>query len=86
MADSTIQLGIIGCGWAGSQAVQAAKIVSRTKVHAVADICLDRRQSVVKEFSVPEMYEDNHDWQIHKLMLYTLQRHLLGAYRWYLTH
>ena len=26
MADSTIQLGIIGCGWAGSQAVQAAKV------------------------------------------------------------
>ena len=57
MADSTIQLGVIGCGWAGSQAVQAAKIVPRTTVLAVADVCLDKRQSVVKEFSVPEIYE-----------------------------
>ena len=61
MADSKIQLGIIGCGWAGRQAVQAAKIVPRTTVLAVADICSDRKQSVVKEFSVPEMYEDYHD-------------------------
>ena len=61
MAESTIQLGVIGCGWAGSQAVQAAKVVPRTTVIAVADIWPDRCQSVAKEFSVPETYEDCHN-------------------------
>ena len=61
MAESTIQLGVIGCGWAGSQAVQAAKVVPRTTVIAVADIWPDRCQLVAKEFSVPETYEDCHN-------------------------
>ena len=60
MAKSPIQLGVIGCGWAGSQAVRAAKVVPRTTVIAVADIQPNRCQSVAKEFSVPETYEDCH--------------------------
>ena len=61
MAEPTIQLGVVGCGWAGSQAVQAAKVVPQITVIAVADLRLDRCQLAAKEFSVPEAYEGYHN-------------------------
>ena len=58
MADNPIKLGVVGCGWAGMQAVMAATAVSRTTVAAIAELDDARRESVAEEFSVPHTYCD----------------------------
>ena len=35
MANQLIQLGVVGCGWAGCQAIQAANATSRLNVIAI---------------------------------------------------
>ncbi|MCY3761317.1 MAG: Gfo/Idh/MocA family oxidoreductase [Gemmatimonadetes bacterium] len=56
-----IKLGVVGCGWAGEQAVLAATAVPRTSVVAVADLDLTRRGHVVEGFSIPGSYGDYRD-------------------------
>ena len=58
MTGHPIKLGVVGCGWAGMQAVLAATAVSRTTVVAIADLDSTRRDSVAGEFSVPHAYGD----------------------------
>ena len=53
-----IKIGVVGCGWAGSQAVHAATAGPRTTVVAVADFDTTRRESVAEAFSVPHTYGD----------------------------
>ncbi|MCZ6675742.1 MAG: Gfo/Idh/MocA family oxidoreductase [Candidatus Poribacteria bacterium] len=61
MANQTINLGVVGCGWAGRQAVLAATAVPRTTVVAVADLDATRRDSVAGEFSLSHAYADYHE-------------------------
>ena len=58
MTSNPIKLGVVGCGWAGRQAVLAATAVPRTTVFAVADLDSARRDSVAGEFSVPHAYSN----------------------------
>lgn len=58
MAKSRIRLGVVGCGWAGRQAVLAATAVPLTTVVAIADRNASRRQSVADEFSLTHTYRD----------------------------
>ena len=37
MPNQIIQLGVVGCGWAGCQAISAANATSRLKVVAIAE-------------------------------------------------
>lgn len=60
MAKSPIRLGVVGCGWAGRQAVLAATAVPRTTVVSIADLNASRRQTTADEFSLPHNYEDYH--------------------------
>ena len=61
MRDEILRLGVVGCGWAGQQAVLAAAAGPRTQVVAVSD--LDERlcQQVASESSVPRQYEGYED-------------------------
>ena len=44
MKDQIIQLGVVGCGWAGCQAIQAANATSRLNVIAIAERDATRRE------------------------------------------
>lgn len=56
MTVNPIKLGVVGCGWAGRQAVLAATAVPNTTVVAVADLDAARRKDVAGEFSVPHIF------------------------------
>jgi len=56
MTSNPIKLGVVGCGWAGMQAVLAATAVPRTTIIAIADLDSTRRENVAQEFSVPHTY------------------------------
>ena len=58
MTGHPIKLGVVGCGWAGRQAVLAATVVPRTTVVAVADLDSARREDIAGEFSAPNAYGD----------------------------
>jgi predicted dehydrogenase len=51
-----LKLGVVGCGWAGRQAVLAATAVPRTTVVAVADLNPTLRQDTARDFAVPGIY------------------------------
>lgn len=53
-----LRLGVVGCGWAGQQAVQAANLVPRTTVLAVADMDEERRTHTVETHKVERTYRD----------------------------
>ena len=61
MTGNPIKLGVVGCGWAGKQAVLAAIAVPRTTVVAVVDLNAARREDTAREFSVPHAYSDYHE-------------------------
>ena len=58
MTDNPIKLGVVGCGWAGRQAILAAAAGSRTSVVAIGELNEGRRNSVAEEFSLPHAYGD----------------------------
>ena len=58
MDGQPIKIGVVGCGWAGSQAAHAATAGPRTTVVAVADFDPARREHVAEEFSVSRAYSD----------------------------
>lgn len=53
MTNVPLKIGVVGCGWAGRQAVLAATAVPRTEVVAVSDTAPSLLQSVADEFAVP---------------------------------
>ncbi|MCX5660652.1 MAG: Gfo/Idh/MocA family oxidoreductase [Planctomycetota bacterium] len=58
---SPLRLGVVGCGWAGRQAVLAAVAGPRTEVTAVSDVSEPLLRAVADEFAVPgrhARYED----------------------------
>ena len=61
MDSETLKIGVVGCGWAGQQAVLAAAAGPRTQVVAIADLDEGLRQRVVDESSVPRQYAGYED-------------------------
>lgn len=53
-----LRLGIVGCGWAGEQAVIAGNDVARATVVAIADPDSGRRSGVQQRHDVPRAYVD----------------------------
>ena len=58
MNHKPLRIGVVGCGWAGGQAVLAAMAVPRTEVVAVSDLNETLRHRVADESDVPEQYSD----------------------------
>jgi len=58
MSVEKVRLGVVGCGWAGREAVFAGATGPRTEVVAVSDLAEELRQSVAEEFSVPHACTD----------------------------
>ena len=56
MANQFIQLGVVGCGWAGRQAIQAANATSRLNVIAIAERDPTRLAAAGDESAVPHRY------------------------------
>ncbi len=54
----TIRLGVVGCGWAGWQAIRAANATSRMKVIAIAERDPGRREQAGDDYAVPHRYGD----------------------------
>ena len=44
MTNQLIQLGVVGCGWAGCRAIEAANATARLNVIAIAERDLARRE------------------------------------------
>ena len=61
MANQLIQLGVVGCGWAGRQAINAANATSRLNVIAIAERDPVRRAEAGDENAVPHRYADYHE-------------------------
>lgn len=53
-----LRMGIVGCGWAGGQAVLAATAVPRTDVVAVSDLNEALRDLVAEKYAVSRQYGD----------------------------
>ena len=51
-----LKLGVVGCGWAGQQAIKAAQASSLVDVVAVADLDEPRRSRVASEEGVSRQY------------------------------
>ena len=58
MTNEFIQLGVVGCGWAGRQAINAANATSRLNVIAIAERDPARRMEAGDEYTVPHRYAD----------------------------
>ena len=58
MANKLILLGVVGCGWAGRQAIQAANATSRLNVIAMAERDPTRLAEAENECTVPHSYAD----------------------------
>ena len=58
MTTQTIQLGVVGCGWAGCQAIRAANATSRLNVTAIAERDAERREQAGNDYSVQHRYSD----------------------------
>ena len=51
-----LKLGVVGCGWAGQQAIKAAQASFLVDVVALADLDEPRRSRVASEEGVPRQY------------------------------
>ena len=58
MANQFTQLGVVGCGWAGCRAIEAANSTSRLNVIAIAERDPARRKQAGDENAVPHCYAD----------------------------
>ncbi|MDE0086606.1 MAG: Gfo/Idh/MocA family oxidoreductase [Candidatus Poribacteria bacterium] len=58
MTNQIIQLGVVGCGWAGCQAINAANATSRLNVTAIAECDSTRREQAGDDYAVPHRYAD----------------------------
>ncbi len=58
MKNGQIQLGVVGCGWAGCQAIQAANATSRMNVTAIAERNAARREQAGNDFAVTHRHSD----------------------------
>ena len=58
MANQLIHLGVIGCGWAGCQAIRAANATSRLKVVAIAERDPVRLAQAGDDNAVPNRYAE----------------------------
>ena len=58
MTNQIIQLGVVGCGWAGCQAINAANASSRLNVIAIAERDPTRREQAANDYAVQEQYTD----------------------------
>lgn len=58
MPEQLIQIGVVGCGWAGRQAIASANATSRLNVIAIAERDPTRREEAGDEHSVPNQYAD----------------------------
>ncbi len=58
MAKKLIQLGVVGCGWAGCRAIESANATSRLKVIAIAERDATRREQASNDNAVPHRYID----------------------------
>ncbi len=58
MTNQLIQLGVVGCGWAGCQAISAANATSRLNVIAIAERDTERRNQAGKDYEVQHQHKD----------------------------
>ena len=58
MNTDTIQLGVVGCGWAGCRAIESANATSRLNVIAIADRDANRLKQAGDDNAVPHRYND----------------------------
>ena len=58
MTNQFIQIGVVGCGWAGCQAIQAANATSRLNVIAIAERDPVRRAQAGDDNAVRHRYTD----------------------------
>ena len=58
MANQLIQIGVIGCGWAGCRAIESANATSRLNVIAIAERDPNRLQQAGDDNAVPHRYAD----------------------------
>jgi len=56
-----LRIGVVGCGWAGQRAVEAANAVPRTTCVAIADVDDERRTATATASLVPRAYGDYRD-------------------------
>ena len=56
-----LRIGVVGCGWAGQRAIEAALAVPRTTCVAFADLDDDRRAESAQAFAEPRAYGDYRD-------------------------
>ena len=61
MTNQIIQLGVVGCGWAGCRAIEAANATSRLNVIAIAERDATRREQAGDDNAVPHRYADYHE-------------------------
>ena len=54
--NTPLKLGVVGCGWAGQQAVIAAAAVERTQVVAISDLEKTLIQATLDQHPVPRQY------------------------------
>ena len=58
MTNEVIQLGVVGCGWAGCRAIESANATSRLNVIAIAEKDETRRQQAGDDNTVEHRYDD----------------------------
>lgn len=58
MNTDTIQLGVVGCGWAGCRAIESANATSKLKVIAIAEKDETRRRQAGDDNAVEHRYEN----------------------------
>lgn len=61
MSNEIIQLGVVGCGWAGCRAIESANATSRLKVIAIAERDTVRREQAGNDNSVQNCYSNYHE-------------------------
>lgn len=61
MTNQLIQLGVVGCGWAGCRAIESANATTRLNVIAIAERDQTRRQQTGNDNSIPHRYTDYHE-------------------------
>ena len=58
MANQLINIGVVGCGWAGCRAIESANATSRLNVVAIAELDPTRRAQAGDDNAVPHCYAD----------------------------
>ena len=61
MTDEVIQLGVVGCGWAGCRAIESANATSRLNVIAIAERDPVRLAQAGDDNAVPHRYANYHE-------------------------